>query len=65
MPPPRRASVNGLLAPKTRPLAHKVEALAQIMLQYMKEKWGGGDEAQCAAKMAAAANRISNGVENA
>lgn len=62
---PRRESADGLLAPKTRPLAHKVDALVHILLHYMREKWGGGDEAQCAAKMVAAANRISNGVENA
>jgi hypothetical protein len=60
----RRASSNGLLAPKTRPLAGKLEAFIQILLYYMRDRWGGSDEAQCTSKMLAAANRICNGVES-
>jgi hypothetical protein len=60
---PQRPSSNGLLASKTRPLATKLEALVQVLLHYMLDKWGGTDEASCTARMVAQAQKISGGVE--
>jgi hypothetical protein len=65
VPVPRRASSEGLLAPKTRPLTPKLEALLEIVQHFMREKWGGADKAQCTAKMLAAASRLGTGLEAA
>lgn len=63
MPVPPRQSSAGVLEEHGRPLAPKVEALVNVVLHYMLEKWGGTDESGCTARMVAAANRLSNGVE--
>ena len=60
---PRPASSSGLLAPPSRPLAPKLHALLQVLLHYMRDKWGGNDMVQCTSKMMAAASRLSGGVE--